>query len=156
MLRDGPGASSVKARLESSAFFVPAQQAEDQFGIGVFTLRRDGAEDFFDDTQLFRFVVNDEILFVAEQMDVLAQNARAERMKRADRRAFRFAFVLPRFCGVARAWRRVLFISRAALLVKVTAKMFPGAIPWLIKCAMRQVITRVLPVPAPARISTGP
>src|SRR5437867_2867286 len=49
------------------------------------------------------------------------------------------------------------FISRAALLVKVTARMFSARIPLSrIMCAMRQVITRVLPVPAPARMSTGP
>src|SRR5688572_13549309 len=47
-------------------------------------------------------------------------------------------------------------ISRAALLVNVTARILAGKIPRLIMCAMRQVITRVLPVPAPARIKTGP
>src|SRR5512133_3822416 len=47
-------------------------------------------------------------------------------------------------------------ISRAALLVKVTARMLPGATPRSVRYAMREVITRVLPVPAPARISTGP
>src|SRR3954464_82625 len=47
-------------------------------------------------------------------------------------------------------------ISRAALLVKVTPRMFPGAMPRSTMCAMRKVITRVLPVPAPARIKTGP
>ena len=49
------------------------------------------------------------------------------------------------------------FISRAALLVKVTARMShararPVASVW----AMRVVSTRVLPVPAPASTSTGP
>ncbi len=47
-------------------------------------------------------------------------------------------------------------ISRAALLVNVTPRIFPGAMPLRIRCAMRQVMTRVLPVPAPARIKTGP
>ena len=47
-------------------------------------------------------------------------------------------------------------ISRAALLVKVTAKIWPGAIPSSIMCATRWVSVRVLPVPAPARMSTGP
>ena len=47
-------------------------------------------------------------------------------------------------------------ISRAALLVKVTARMWSGGNPASIMWAMRKVITRVLPVPAPARIKTGP
>ena len=47
-------------------------------------------------------------------------------------------------------------ISRAALFVNVTARMWPGEIPRSIMCATRKVITRVLPVPAPARINTGP
>src|SRR5580698_10985978 len=50
-----------------------------------------------------------------------------------------------------------VFISRAALLVKVTAKISPGrARPVARMWAMRTVSTRVLPVPAPARTSTGP
>jgi hypothetical protein len=49
------------------------------------------------------------------------------------------------------------FISRAALLVKVTARMSKGrARPVAIRWAIRVVSTRVLPVPAPARTSTGP
>ncbi len=47
-------------------------------------------------------------------------------------------------------------ISLAALLVKVTAITPPGeTMPWLISQAMRVVSTRVLPEPAPARISAG-
>ncbi len=49
------------------------------------------------------------------------------------------------------------FISRAALLVKVTARMSKGrARPVAIRWAMRVVSTRVLPVPAPASTKTGP
>ncbi len=48
------------------------------------------------------------------------------------------------------------FISSAALLVKVTARMRSGAMRWRISSAMRKVTTRVLPVPAPARTSSGP
>ena len=49
------------------------------------------------------------------------------------------------------------FISRAALLVKVTARISPGrARPVARMWAMRVVSTRVLPVPAPASTSTGP
>src|SRR5689334_18401325 len=44
-------------------------------------------------------------------------------------------------------------ISRAALLVKVTARMPPGlACPDSMRWAMRVVSTRVLPLPAPARM----
>ena len=49
------------------------------------------------------------------------------------------------------------FISRAALLVKVTARICePRARPVHRMWAMRVVSTRVLPVPAPASTSTGP
>ena len=48
-------------------------------------------------------------------------------------------------------------ISRAALLVKVTARICDGqARPEAKMWAMRVVRTRVLPVPAPARTSNGP
>src|SRR5213593_1878614 len=53
-------------------------------------------------------------------------------------------------------WATRSFISRAALLVYVTARMFAGETPCSMRCARRKVITRVLPVPAPARIKTGP
>ena len=48
------------------------------------------------------------------------------------------------------------FISFAALLVNVTPRMRSGAIPFLMSFAIRNVITRVLPVPAPARTRSGP
>src|ERR1019366_1361717 len=48
-------------------------------------------------------------------------------------------------------------ISRAALLVKVTASTADGGAWRVVRmCAMRWVMTRVLPLPAPARISKGP
>src|SRR5438477_447885 len=48
-------------------------------------------------------------------------------------------------------------ISAAALLVNVIAKIDSGMTPLCsIKYAIRYVMTRVLPLPAPARISTGP
>src|SRR6202011_1826894 len=50
-----------------------------------------------------------------------------------------------------------LRISRAALFVKVTARISPGsARPCWINQAMRWVSTRVLPLPAPAKINSGP
>ena len=49
------------------------------------------------------------------------------------------------------------FISRAALLVKVTASTWLGNALRLARMwAIRVVRTRVLPVPAPASTSTGP
>ena len=47
-------------------------------------------------------------------------------------------------------------ISQAALLVKVTARILAGAIPYSRRFAMRKVTVLVFPVPAPARIRTGP
>ena len=48
-------------------------------------------------------------------------------------------------------------ISRAALFVKVTARISDGfALPVATRWAMRQVSTRVLPLPAPAKMSSGP
>jgi len=48
------------------------------------------------------------------------------------------------------------FISRAALLVKVTARIFEAGVPVETSQVMRATIVRVFPVPAPARISRGP
>src|SRR5208337_718667 len=48
-------------------------------------------------------------------------------------------------------------ISEAALLVKVMARIDSGITPICsIRKAMRNVMTRVFPLPAPARMSTGP
>ena len=47
-------------------------------------------------------------------------------------------------------------ISFAALFVKVTARMCAGSMPCETSSAARAVITRVFPVPAPARMSSGP
>ena len=48
-------------------------------------------------------------------------------------------------------------ISRAALLVKVTARIsWARARPVAMRWAIRAVRTRVLPTPAPARMRTGP
>src|SRR6185295_14008194 len=49
------------------------------------------------------------------------------------------------------------FISPAALLVNVTARTRSEGTPLSsTRCAMRCVMTRVLPLPAPARMSTAP
>src|ERR1700730_17717068 len=47
-------------------------------------------------------------------------------------------------------------ISSAALFVKVTARIASAGEPLAMRLAIRNVMARVLPVPAPARISTGP
>ncbi len=49
-----------------------------------------------------------------------------------------------------------LRISSAALFVNVTARIASAGTPLAMRCAIRNVMARVLPVPAPARISTGP
>ena len=48
------------------------------------------------------------------------------------------------------------FISAAALLVKVTARMLEGSMPFWTMYAIRWTMTRVLPLPAPARTRSGP
>ena len=53
-------------------------------------------------------------------------------------------------------WPTRSLISRAALFVNVTARMLFGLMPLSTMWAMRQVTVRVFPVPAPARIRTGP
>ena len=47
-------------------------------------------------------------------------------------------------------------ISRAALFVKVMPRICSGGIPIESIWAIRNVMTRVLPVPAPASTRTGP
>ena len=47
-------------------------------------------------------------------------------------------------------------ISRAALFVNVIATIFAGSMPCSIRCAIFAVMTRVLPLPAPASTSSGP
>ena len=55
------------------------------------------------------------------------------------------------------SWPMRCFISRAALLVKVTDRICEGNARRVARIwAMRVVSTRVLPVPAPASTSTGP
>src|SRR5439155_3079174 len=47
-------------------------------------------------------------------------------------------------------------ISSAALLVNVTARIDSAGTPLAMSLAIRNVMARVLPVPAPARMRTGP
>ena len=74
-----------------------------------------------------------------------------------------------RSCARAMAWNvRVMTpgwpsaatrapISRAALSVKVTSSILDGStVPDAMACAARRLMTRVLPEPAPARMTSGP
>ena len=47
-------------------------------------------------------------------------------------------------------------ISPAALLVKVTARISLGSVPFSTRCLIRSAITLVFPAPAPATTNTGP
>ena len=137
-----------------------AEQREDRRRIGLLALGGNLRKNLLNGAELLRLVVDDEVALVAELLDVLAQNADAERMEGADGGAVSrvelrtSATFWISASGISLATRSC--ISRAALLVKVTPRMLPGAIPRSTMCAMRKVMTRVLPVPAPARISTGP
>ena len=66
-----------------------------------------------------------------------------------------FAASPPLPCDLSSACARSR-ISRAALLVNVIAKIFAGSTPRSIRCAILAVMTRVLPLPAPASTSSGP
>src|SRR5688572_8938531 len=77
--------------------FISAQEAKNGGGIGLFSLGGNLAEDFFDGAKLFRLVVNDEISFVSEFLDVLTENPDTERMKCADGWALWF-FAVGIFC----------------------------------------------------------
>ena len=61
------------------------------------------------------------------------------------------------FASFPKSGRSRSFISRDALFVNVTAPMLYG-LTFLLRtrCAMRFVITLVLPLPGPATIRTGP
>ena len=67
-----------------AAVLEPAQQRQHRAGIGLFALGGNLRQDLFDRAELLRFVVDDEIALVAELLDVLAQDADAERVEGAD------------------------------------------------------------------------
>ena len=58
--------------------------------------------------------------------------------------------------GVGLAALMRCFISAAALFVKVIARIDAGSAPLRSKYATRRVMTRVLPLPAAATMSSGP
>ena len=72
-------ASAIYTRSGAGApVFEATQQTQNRGGICFLSLRRKMAQDFFNSTQLFRFVVDDKIAFVPEPLDVLAKNTNAE------------------------------------------------------------------------------
>ena len=76
-----------KRRRAFAAVLELAQQRENRRRVGLFALGGNAAQDFLHRAELLGFVVDDEVALVAEPLDVLAQNADAERMERADGRA---------------------------------------------------------------------
>ena len=84
--RQGRGVGVVKHGGAPSAVAKAAQERQDGVRIGLGTAAGNVAEDFLDRAQLLRLAVNDEIAFVAQAFDVLAQDAHAKGVERADRR----------------------------------------------------------------------
>jgi hypothetical protein len=87
VLGERPDACIGKGSCLFTAVFESAQQTQDRGGICLFAFCGNLRQDFFDDAQLFRFVVDDEIVLIPEFFDMPAEDADAERMKRADGRA---------------------------------------------------------------------
>ena len=103
----------------------------------------------FDQPDLVVLIEDGEIRAEADKLGVTAQNASRDRMKRADPEGRPPNFRSSR--------RRDPDISRAALLVNVTARICSGQARRIFRmCAIRVVSTLVLPVPAPASTSSGP
>ena len=75
---------TVLAVLVVAAVAVAAQHCKHGVRIDLLSLVRNVAEDFLDRAQLFGLAVNDEIPFVTEPLDVLAQDAHAEGVERAN------------------------------------------------------------------------
>ena len=97
---------------------------------------------------LIAAIVDGKVRRISEQRRFLAQNPHTKRVERRDER--------PLLPTARQQGRGPLRISRAALLVNVTERIRSGGVPLWISSAARNVITRVLPVPAPARTSSGP
>src|SRR4051812_17535399 len=89
MLRHEHSARIGKLRRIGAAVFEPAENAQDGAGFDLLAFRGEVAQDLFHRAELVTFAVNDEIALVAQQFDVPAQNANAERMERADGWTFR-------------------------------------------------------------------
>ena len=77
-------AGVAETRGPLAAIAKPAEQAEDRCRIGLFPFGGDLREDLLNGAQLLRLVIDDEVPLVTELLDVLAQDADAERMEGAD------------------------------------------------------------------------
>ena len=100
-----------------------------------------------DDGQLIGRVVDDEVARQPDGGRLAPQQPCAQRVERRDPH--------PEQSPPSSAATRVR-ISSAALFVNVTASTPSGRQARETMCAMRWAMTRVLPEPAPARISTAP
>ena len=141
VLRHRADAGIAEDRGALAAVAESAQQAEDRRRVGLFPFGGDLRQDLLNGPQLLRLVIDDEVALVAQLLDMLAQDAHAQRVEGADSRlsvdGVRVASRCRDFglwtsdfglsCGSSLATRSC--ISRAALLVKVTPRMCPGAMP---------------------------
>ena len=108
-----------------------------------------GLDQLLEHAQLVVGVEDREVGLEPDQLGVAAQHPRRDRVEGAEPRHA--------FDRAAGEWPTRSRISRAALLVKVTARIWLGqALRVAIRWARRAVSAAVLPVPAPASTSTGP
>ena len=107
-----------------------------------------GAKKLPDHTETVALIENREARAEAQCLGLLANEAHAEAVKRRQ----------PNPSAVSRPIMspRRSRISLAALLVKVTARIASAGTPLASSRAIRAVITRVFPEPAPAKTSNGP
>ena len=84
------GERECRSRAKPRPVFEATEKCEHSGWVSLLAFRRYATEDLFDGAKLFRFVVYDEISFVAQFLDVLSQDARAERMKRGNGRTSGF------------------------------------------------------------------
>src|SRR3954471_21017070 len=83
-MREGDNIWISGGKRLGAAVFESAQNAQHLAGIDLLALGGKMAENFFDGGELLAFAVDDEVAFVAEFLDVLAQNSHAEVMKCAN------------------------------------------------------------------------
>src|ERR1035441_6075885 len=83
MLGEGGGIGIGEDGGPFAAVAVTAQERQHGGGVGLLRLVGNMAEDFFYGAELVGLVVDDEISFVTQALDVLAQNPHAQRMKSA-------------------------------------------------------------------------
>ena len=67
-----PGSRKAAERVRHRRFYNGLTCLQNRRGILLLGFVRNAAQDFFDGAQLLRLVIDDEILFVAQFLDVLA------------------------------------------------------------------------------------